>query len=89
VAALSRSFFKILNPLLGADTIRRMGGIYWQALLIYSVFAGLQWLLGMGLGFIPIAGGIVSSFVDAYAYLAIGCTLGLAVFKRSKELGWD
>jgi len=89
VAALSRSFFKILNPLLGVDTIRKMGGIYWQALVIYSIFAGLQWLLGLALGFIPIAGGIALAFVDAYAFLAIGCTLGLAVFKRSKELGWD
>jgi hypothetical protein len=89
VAALSRSFFKILNPLLGVDTIRKMGGIYWQALVIYSVFAGLQWLLSLALGFIPIAGGIALALVDAYAFLAIGCTLGLAVFKRSKELGWD
>jgi hypothetical protein len=31
----------------------------------------------------------VRSFVDAYAYLAIGCTLGLAVFKKARELGWD
>jgi hypothetical protein len=66
-----------------------MGGVYWQALLIYSFFAGTQWLLGAGLSFIPIAGGIVRSFVDAYAYLAIGCTLGLAVFKKARELGWD
>jgi hypothetical protein len=89
VAALSRGFFKTLNPVIGLDTIRKMGEIYWQSLLIYSFFAGTQWLLGVALGFIPIAGGIVRSFVDAYAYLAIGCTLGLAVFKRARELGWD
>jgi hypothetical protein len=89
VAALSRGFFKTLNPIIGLDTIRRMGGIYWQALLIYSLLAGAQWLLGAALGLIPIAGGIVRSFVDAYAYLAIGCTLGLAVFKKARELGWD
>ena len=89
VAALSRGFFKTLNPVVGLDTIHKMGGIYWQALLIYSFFAGGQWLLGVALSFIPIAGGIVRSFVDAYAYLAIGCTLGLAVFKKARELGWD
>jgi len=33
--------------------------------------------------------GIVASFVDAYVYLAIGCTLGLAVFKKAPELGWE
>jgi hypothetical protein len=89
VAALSRSFFKILNPILGIDTIRRMGGIYWQALLIYTFFAGAQWGLGFVLDRIPIAGLIAKSFLDAYAYLAVGCTLGLAVFKKSRELEWD
>jgi hypothetical protein len=89
VAALSRGFFKTLNPIVGLDTIHKMGGTYWQALLIYSFFAGAQWLLGVGLNFIPIAGGIVAAFVNAYAYLAIGCTLGLAVFKKARELGWD
>jgi hypothetical protein len=89
VAALSRGFFKTLNPVVGVDTILKMGGTYWQALLIYSFFAGAQWLLGVALGVIPIAGGIVAAFVNAYAYLAIGCTLGLAVFKKARELGWD
>ena len=89
VAALSRGFFKTLNPIVGLDTIHKMGGTYWQALLIYSFFAGAQWLLGVVLGFVPIAGGIVAAFVNAYAYLAIGCTLGLAVFKKARELGWD
>jgi hypothetical protein len=89
VAALSRGFFKTLNPVVGLDAIHKMGGIYWQALAIYSFFAGAEWLLGAALSFIPIAGGIVRSFVDAYAYLAIGCTLGFAVFKKARELGWD
>jgi hypothetical protein len=31
----------------------------------------------------------VRSFVDAYAYLVIGCVLGLGVFKKARELGWD
>jgi hypothetical protein len=89
VAALSRGFFKTLNPIVGLDTIHKMGGTYWQALLIYSFFAGAQWLLALGLGVIPIAGGIVAAFVNAYAYLAVGCTLGLAVFKKARELGWE
>ena len=29
------------------------------------------------------------AFVDVYAYLAIGCALGLAVFKKAPELGLD
>jgi len=38
---------------------------------------------------IPIAGALVRSFTDAYAWLAIACTLGLAVFKKADVLGWD
>ena len=89
VAALSRSVLSTLNPVLGFDTIKRMGGVYWQAMLIYTVLAFGQWVIGFLLSFIPILGGIVAAFVDAYAYLAIGCTLGLAVFKKAPELGWD
>jgi hypothetical protein len=89
VAGLSRSVLRTLNPLVGVDTIRRMGNVYWQALGIYCALAGVQWLVGWPLGLIPIAGTLVRGFVDAYAYLAIGCTLGLAVFKKAPELGWD
>lgn len=32
---------------------------------------------------------LVMSFLDTYFYLAVGCLLGLAVFKRATELGWD
>jgi len=49
--------------------------------------AVLQWT--PELSAIPIAGGFVRAFVDAYASLAIACTLGLAVFKKAAALGWD
>jgi hypothetical protein len=89
VAALSRSLLSTLNPTIGFDTIKKMGPTYWQAMLIYTVLAFGQWVLGFLLSWIPFVGGIVASFVDAYVYLAIGCTLGLAVFKKAPELGWD
>ncbi len=89
VAALSHSYLSTLNPIIGVDTIRRMGATYWHAMAIYSVLAGAQWALGYGLDSIPIAGALVRSFVDAYAWLAIACTLGLAVFKKAEALGWD
>jgi hypothetical protein len=89
VAALSRSILSTLNPTIGFDTIKRMGPTYWQAMLIYTVLAFGQWVLGFLLSWIPFVGGVVASFVDAYVYLAIGCTLGLAVFKKAPELGWD
>jgi hypothetical protein len=89
VAALSRSFLSTINPAIGVWAIGRMGPIYWQCLGIYCALAFTQWILGLVLGLIPIAGGLVLAFVNAYAWLAIACTLGLGVYKKAPELGWD
>ena len=89
VAALSRSVLSILNPMIALDTIKRMGIVYWQAMLIYMVLAFGQWVVNFLLSFIPYLGALAACFVDAYVYLAIGCTLGLAVFKKAPELGFD
>jgi hypothetical protein len=89
VAALSRSSMSTLNPVVGFDTIRTMGAVYWQAMGIYTVIAAVGWVLALILGFIPFLGGLVTAFIDAYAYLMIGCTLGLAVFKKAPELGLE
>jgi hypothetical protein len=89
VAGLSRSALSTLNPLIGFSTILSMGGVYWQAMAIYTVIAIAQTIIGFVFGMIPLAGSLVNAFVNAYAYLAIGCTLGLAVFKKARELGVD
>jgi hypothetical protein len=89
VAALSKSILSTLNPIIGIDTIKKMGSVYWQALGVYLVLVVTQFVLGLVLNLIPFAGGLVMGFVNAYAALAIGCTLGLAVFKKGAELGWD
>ncbi len=89
VAGLSRSILSTLNPMIGFDTIKKMGPTYWQAMLIYTALAFGQWFLNFVLSWIPILGWILASAVNAYVYLAIGCTLGLAVFKKAPELGWE
>jgi hypothetical protein len=89
VAALSANLWSIINPLIGIDTIRRMGPLYMQTMLVYSGLATARWALGSASGYVPFVGGVVMSFIDAYFYLAVGCLLGLAVFKRASELGWD
>jgi hypothetical protein len=89
VAALSKSILSTLNPMIGVDTIKKMGSTYWQALGVYVAIVVAQTIAGFVLGFIPVAGGLALGFVNAYAALAIGCTLGLAVFKKGAELGWD
>jgi hypothetical protein len=88
-AAISQSFLKTLNPLIGVESIYKMGGAYWAAVAIYSVLVGLQWLAHLGLDAVPIAGSLVASFLDAFVYLASGAALGLAVFKKVAELGLD
>ena len=40
-------------------------------------------------GLIPIAGRFLAAFVQSYTYLATGCLLGFAVFKKAPELGLD
>jgi hypothetical protein len=36
-----------------------------------------------------LAGKFLGAFVQSYTYLAIGCLLGFAVFKKAPELGLD
>lgn len=86
VAGVTRSFWQTLNPILGAATIFRMGGTYWAAAAIYTVIVAIQWAVSYPLRMVPVGGSLVIGFIDAYVYLAIGCTLGLAVFKKAKEL---
>jgi hypothetical protein len=87
--AVSRSFLSTLNPLPGLGAIRRMGPVYWSAMLVYAAVAVGETLVGVALRLVPLAGGFLQAFVQSYSYLAIGCLLGLAVFKKAPELGLD
>jgi hypothetical protein len=88
-AAISRGFLSTLNPLEGISAIRIMGSTYWSAMGVYTGIAVAETVLVAGLGLIPLAGKFLGAFVQAYTYLAIGCLLGLAVFKKAPELGLD
>jgi hypothetical protein len=88
-AAISRGFLTTLNPLTGIDAIRSMGATYWSAMGVYTAIAVAETLLVAVLGMVPLAGKFLGAFVQAYTYLAVGCLLGLAVFKKAPELGLD
>jgi hypothetical protein len=88
-AAITRGFLATLNPLAGIGAIQRMGGIYWSAMGVYTLIVVVESVLVAGLGLIPLAGRFLAAFVQSYTYLAIGCLLGLAVFKKAPELGLD
>jgi hypothetical protein len=86
---ISQSFLKTVNPIVGLDAIRRMGTTYWTAMGLYTAFAVVEFAFGALLGLVPFVGGFLRAFVQSYSYLAIGCLLGLAVFKKAPELGLD
>ena len=86
-AAISRSFVATLNPLAGLDAIRRMGATYWSAMGVLHRDRAGRGPAGLGLSRVPVAGRLLSAFVEPYSFLAIGCLLGLAVFKKAPELG--
>src|SRR5258708_37828500 len=88
VAARRHRLICSLSPPLGLDTIKKLGGTYWQALAIYLAIVVAQPVAAYVLGLIPFLGSLSAAFVNTYAALVIGCTLGLAVFKRATELGW-
>lgn len=88
-AAISRSFVATLNPLAGLDAIRRMGGTYWSAMAVYTGIVVVAGIVTTVLSLIPLAGRLLAAFVDSYAYLAVGCLLGFAVFKKAPELNLD
>ena len=88
VAARTKRVLSTLSPTIGVDTIKKMGGTYWQALALYLAIVVAQTVAAYVLGLIPFLGSLAAAFVNTYAALAIGCTLGLAVFKRATELGW-
>jgi hypothetical protein len=88
-AAISRSFVATLNPVAGLDAIRRMGGTYWSAMGVYTAIAAVEVVIVGALALIPLAGRFLAAFVQSYTYLATGCLLGFAVFKKARELGVD
>lgn len=89
VAALSKNVWSVLNPRIGIQTIRRMGPVYWHVLLIYTGLTVTELGVGKIFGVMPIIGDIGMAFVKAYIAIAVGCALGLAVYKKAPELGWD
>src|SRR5690606_27677800 len=62
VAGYTRSFFATINPLVGLDTMRRLGGSYVKILLM-----GLALVLMSGF-----AGGIVHIVLSPFALPALG-----------------
>lgn len=96
VAGYSRSFLATINPLVGLDTIRRLGGTYVKILLMGLVI-GIAAVFVQGtldlvlspfnlprIGNIPAI--VVGSFVAFYLWAVFFCLIGFALFKSADRL---
>ena len=97
VAGYTQSFGSVLNPLVGIDTIRRMGSTYFKAFGMVIMVQLAALVVGVIVSVVtspftlPFMGNLVGNFINAtftfYFYLVIACILGLSLFKCADRLG--
>ncbi|MFN2530577.1 MAG: hypothetical protein ABR555_04685 [Pyrinomonadaceae bacterium] len=96
VAGYTQSFASVINPLVGLDTIKRMGATYFKAfgMVLMLQVAALIIALIVALITAPLAlpffGNLPAQFVDGaitfYFNLVIACILGLSLHKCADKL---
>ena len=96
VAGYTQSFGSVVNPLVGLDTIRRMGITYFKAFGMVIVVQVVAFVVGAIISVItsplalPFMGNLVGNFINAtftfYFYLVIACILGLSLFSCADRL---
>ena len=97
VAGYTQSFASVINPLVGLDTIRRMGATYFKAfgMVLIVQIAGLILAVVVAMITAPFAlpffGNLPAMVIDGsltfYFNLVIACLLGLSLFKCADRLG--
>lgn len=97
VAGYTQSLGSVLNPLVGLDTIRRMGVNYFKGFGMVVVVQLVALIVGVIVSFItspftlPFMGNLLGNFIGAtfsfYFNLVIACILGLSLFKSAHRLG--
>jgi hypothetical protein len=96
VAGYTQSVGAVFNPMVGIDTIRRMGGTYFKAFgMVLAVQAAIL-IVGVLVSVItaplalPFVGDVLAKFIDGtvafYFNLVIACVLGLSLFKCADRL---
>jgi len=96
VAGYTEDFWSVVNPLVGLDTIRRMGLTYFKAFGMYlgvqavGSFLSLVTYLILSPFDLPLVGNLPARFVNGsitfYTSLVIACLLGLALYKCADRL---
>ena len=97
VAGYTQSFVSVVNPLVGLDTIRRMGSTYFKAfgmVLIIQIVAGIVSVIVALITSpfnLPFVGNLPANFINGtttfYFNLVIACLLGLSLYKCADRLG--
>ena len=96
VAGFTRTFSAAVNPLVGLDTIRRIGGTYAKMLLmglsLLTAFVAVNVVCGISFAAfdLPVFGNlpatIVTSFAGFYLWCVFCCVIGYGLFKSSDRL---
>jgi hypothetical protein len=96
VAGYTRSFTAAINPLVGLDTIKRLGGTYIKILFMGLVLIIASAIVGGLAGAIfspfdlPGMGNLPAKAIGAlfgfFLWVVFSCILGYAIFKRSDAL---
>ncbi len=96
VAGYTRSFMATINPLVGLDTIRRLGGDYAKLLMMCAMLVVLWIVVLLVAGMLlspfglPAVGNIpakiISLFIGFYFTVVFSCILGFALYKASDRL---
>ena len=96
IAGYTQDFLSTINPLVGLDTMKRMGGTYLKAFGMYIVVmiisVALNWVsliltLPFNTPFGNIPYNLISGAIYFYSSMVIACLLGLALFKCADSLG--
>lgn len=97
IAGYTEDFWSVINPMVGLDTIRRMGATYFKAFGMYLIIQFAGSILNIITYFVlapfdlPFLGNLPAHFVGGaitfYTSLVLACVLGLALYKSADKLG--
>lgn len=97
VAGYTQSFAAVINPLVGLDTIRRMGATYFKAfgmvlsIQVVALTVSVVVALVTSPFALPLVGNLPAKFINGtitfYFNLVIACLLGLSLYKCADRVG--
>ena len=97
VAGYTQNFGSVINPLVGLDTIRRMGATYFKAFGMVLLLQAVSLIVAVIVAVVtaqfalPFVGNLPAKFIDGsitfYFNLVIACLLGLSLYKCADRVG--